>query len=453
MYNNIGIFSRLPDRADVSSALAPVCTHEANWCLKRQRPHSYRNRTSMPLWSLRSWRVLRNLCRNAQRTTLHRGLPFHLPAECASVRMTRRRARARRLLRSRPRASLRLVASAASTIGWPLGALLETRALLRRSSHVQSIVHGRWSALSVLSKSVRHNFAPAEVVEYGLCVKDGACPDAWIGNLEILALWRSLRDPTAESIANDKHLFASHCAVEGLPHIETLGCWRGGHPTDRFDGPWPDEVVLKPVKSNNGLGFERWVRRDSVFRNGSLALDAHGLMERGKRFSATGQDYVAQPCLRLHRELVAHGLTGLPVARLITGRWPEGSIHLMDAYFVAPMVGRFPSNATMGFKWPVHASTGVIEPTLSRLMPVGPEAPQIVGVVLPDWEVAVAHVLRGHESFTGRVAALGWDVAFTDGGPILVEANVGFSLMVSQGVRQCPAGPGPVGDLVAAWLS
>jgi hypothetical protein len=46
----------------------------------------------------------------------------------------------------------------------------------------------------------------------------------------------------------------------------------------------------------------------------------------------------------------------------------------------------------------------------------------IHGVVLPDWSIAKALVIEAHKRF-GELAFVGWDVALTTEGPVLIEAN------------------------------
>jgi hypothetical protein len=57
----------------------------------------------------------------------------------------------------------------------------------------------------------------------------------------------------------------------------------------------------------------------------------------------------------------------------------------------------------------------------------GPEIPgtgvRIAGVQLPDWEETVALVLRAATAFL-PARSLGWDVALTPDGPVIVEGNM-----------------------------
>jgi len=74
------------------------------------------------------------------------------------------------------------------------------------------------------------------------------------------------------------------------------------------------------------------------------------------------------------------------------------------------------------------------------------------GLVLPDWPKACETVLAAHRKFPSPAVLLGWDVAFTDMGPVLIETNLGVSLFTEQTDSLVPAGTTPVADLIAAWL-
>ena len=55
----------------------------------------------------------------------------------------------------------------------------------------------------------------------------------------------------------------------------------------------------------------------------------------------------------------------------------------------------------------------------------------IAGIVLPQWDVAVSLCLRAHEELAS-CPAIGWDVAFTSAGPMLIEGNLPFCTSLAQ---------------------
>ena len=56
---------------------------------------------------------------------------------------------------------------------------------------------------------------------------------------------------------------------------------------------------------------------------------------------------------------------------------------------------------------------------------------RIEGTRLPCWEGVAALAVRAHEAFADRVL-IGWDIAITEGGPILIEGNRGPDMDLMQ---------------------
>ena len=59
---------------------------------------------------------------------------------------------------------------------------------------------------------------------------------------------------------------------------------------------------------------------------------------------------------------------------------------------------------------------------------------------------------HGHRAFPPRAVLLGWDLAFTPEGPVLIETNANLSFFFEQYESLVPAGGQPGAALVAAWL-
>jgi hypothetical protein len=64
---------------------------------------------------------------------------------------------------------------------------------------------------------------------------------------------------------------------------------------------------------------------------------------------------------------------------------------------------------------------------------------RIEGFALPSWKDAVNLAIAAHESFP-RIAFVGWDVAFTENGPTLIEGNAGFGSTSPQVTHGVPLG-------------
>ncbi|MET1028099.1 MAG: sugar-transfer associated ATP-grasp domain-containing protein [Dongiaceae bacterium] len=76
----------------------------------------------------------------------------------------------------------------------------------------------------------------------------------------------------------------------------------------------------------------------------------------------------------------------------------------------------------------------------------------IQGRILPHWQDALALVRAAHgRAFSDR-AMLGWDIAITDKGPMIVEGNGGPDLDIIQCVCGIPVGYDRFGELMVEHL-
>ena len=373
------------------------------------------------------------------------GFPFHWPARGATPEMARRRRFGRRMLRARWPLWLRPFACLAMTLLWPYGAWREARE--EAASAPRPVSAGRLWRIAV-----RHNLPPREALRYGADLPDAPCADSWICQYEMVRTLPALNTPQATALAWDKAAFARHCLGRDLPAIPTLAEWRGTTRSGLPASAWPGRVVLKPVFSSKGQGVELRQIAGGTARLGETTLALEALEHRGAMLGRRLGAVIVQPALTAHPDLTGAGMAGMPITRLVTGCWPDGAVEVIEAFWVAPAQGRFASNSGGEHVWLVDAEHGTLLPTPECFY--GKWAgPEVAGLALPHWAEAIATVRTAHSTFPAPCVALGWDVALTPDGPVLIEANTGISSTLDQTLRGTPAGVGRMGDLVEAWLS
>ena len=380
------------------------------------------------------------------------GFPFGRASRGATPVIRRRRQYARRQIRKRWPILVRPFALLAMCVAWPFGCVVEIRQILNDFPEVSADRARNRVFLTVLFSCLRYNKSPREVIQYHLhCARD-PCPDAWIADHEISVLLAVFSDGRARSFANNKVIFARFCKSIDLPHIPTVAHWRAGMEIYCDVTGWGRTVVTKPVAANNARGLEVWSLKDGFYRNGDLVLRPAELGAHCRSLSLLWGEVLLQQYLQLHDTLVERGLSGMPTVRLTTGRMPQGDVVVLDAYFSAPLPGRIASNDGIGPYWSVDLETGCLSATDTLFLPKWTGQQAIDGLQLPDWQHAVAAVLKGHSRFPGTVAILGWDVAFTENGPILIEVNTGISFGFEQAIRGKPAGNSQIGAVLDAWI-
>ena len=327
---------------------------------------------------------------------------------------------------------------------WPIGAWIEAIQATKKSPRETST--GRlWRT------AIRHNLPVREVLFYGADRPESPCADAWICQFETVRTLPSLNAKEAIQLAWDKSEFSRFCLSNGLPAIMTLAEWRDGTRSGIAAQNWPDHVVLKPVFSSKGAGVEPWRREGDGFRSGQLGLSEHAFEAHAASLSAYLGPVLVQPRLVPHSRFVAAGMSGMPIARLVTGCWPDGSAELLEAFWVAPAAGQFASNSGGEHVWLIDQDAGTITQTPTDFYAPW-TGPDVSGLALPDWDDAVSATLGAHRAFPSPCVAIGWDVGFTTQGPVLIEANTGISSTLDQTLRQRPSGPERMGQLIDAWL-
>jgi hypothetical protein len=307
---------------------------------------------------------------------------------------------------------------------------------------------------------VRHGIGRTAYLDYQLYR-----PERWrqavdyVPVREFFQVGRFIRAQRAASdgrVLFDKRLFDSWCREHDLPTVPTLMEFENGHAVDAAvaDGSLPAvDLFSKPSDSTGGHGAARWMYDGDggYVGGGGRVWQPADLLEELARMSRTlparygmqSSRILLQQCLRNHRALLPLTPGGLCTVRLQTYRWPGGEPELLFAAYKMP-VGDAPADNFHfgGIVAPVDVTTGRLGPAIHRRgkLIVGIErhtdtGTRIEGHQIPLWEDTKQLVLRAHAAVP-RIAAVGWDVAVLDDGPVLVEGNS----LPNPDIAQAPSG-------------
>jgi hypothetical protein len=264
-----------------------------------------------------------------------------------------------------------------------------------------------------------------------------------LGRLIIKAV-RAAHGHASINLFYDKREFPEWAARHSLPAVPILGVWAAGRRVDDGAHEWPHtDLFSKPTDGSGGKGVRRWRYDDGSWRDSSgtrysaadidAALTAQ-LAEGPYAPKADGvldRAVILQPALDNHPAM--RGLTpgGLATVRIVTLWWLDGRTEALAAALRMPVGDAIADNFHLGgLGAPVDLETGRLGPAVTKAL--APHARQthhpttgrpIEGEVLPDWQAALALAHRAHEAFPVRMPVVGWDVALTGGGPVLIEAN------------------------------
>ena len=274
---------------------------------------------------------------------------------------------------------------------------------------------------------------------------------------------------TDGALLNNKALFASLCAKNEIPTAPVVAVARNGElrPPDDWDDTGSPErrpvlpgrdLFIKPMAGKGGrgtlraryLGGGRYQLSDGqTFGRDALACHL-GQLSRT-------QALVIQHCLVNHHDLLDLCAGALSCVRTVTCKNRDGGFEVTNAAFRMAMRNDTTVDGLHrgGMVSKVDLDTGALgQATDLGFRPhigwrdINPHTGvQITGRVLPMWDDLKALAERAHAAFPHKVA-VGWDIAITEDGPVIVEGNGSPCVDIIQRVDE-PMGNGRFGELLA----
>ena len=245
------------------------------------------------------------------------------------------------------------------------------------------------------------------------------------------------------AVLSDKRHFYRRCVDAGVPVPPTVCDASDGevHWWPGYDALPPCDLFSKEADAMCGAGAARWVwQGDGTYRaeDGSQ-LSAAEVVARLQELSRTAP-LVLQLRLTNHPALLPYAHRALSTMRVATYRRDTGGVGLLHAFLRMPTRDVPADNYTMGgVACEVDPDTGRLGPgsfkSLEQIEVYVTTHPltgaPIDGFEVPDWSDAVALCVRAHELFAEHFS-IGWDVALTADGPVLVEGNYNWDVVLAQ---------------------
>ena len=307
-----------------------------------------------------------------------------------------------------------------------------------------------------------HGISPYMYYHLGMASSSSALrPMEWLQSGHAGLLSRVFRDEKTLPEINDKVLFAKIMQEHGVPIPPILAAFESGQLCPSYsrarillDLESHQAFFLKPVRSSGGkasimvqrLPDGRWL---SDSGNGSPIVMRAAVEHSTEENNATTSDalltllgnslgagsLMLQPRLRNHPDLPSMGGNGLASIRILTGLRKK-EVSILRAVISLPFAESITSQRGLRAAIDVHSgrfgkvffSKGIdqhFSPTL------GPEGLTVEGRLVPFWPVTLDHVRSAHLALSGYMV-LGWDVAVTPDGPLILEANGNFGTVGPQ---------------------
>ncbi|MEM6664711.1 MAG: sugar-transfer associated ATP-grasp domain-containing protein, partial [Pseudomonadota bacterium] len=160
----------------------------------------------------------------------------------------------------------------------------------------------------------------------------------------------------------------------------------------------------------------------------------------------------AQPRLHPHADLAALTAPAATVLRVNSALLKTGGTEIVSAYLSLHPAGSFVASPAERTERGIDFASGETLPSQSVLAPrwTGSESPD--GRPIPHWSELCSLVRKAHAAFPGSPVLLGWDVAVTDDGPVLIEVNTRVGFGLHQRATGQPACAGRWGIILDEWL-
>ena len=299
---------------------------------------------------------------------------------------------------------------------------------------------------------LRQNYTPREIFYQGLLDFESAeeALRSTISKSALIALQQRLNPASAAVMTEDKALFYRYCRACGLPAPRLLAVigpelgWTAEGTVLRRDAQWADfldglpvsEIVIKPSLGVYGRGIQFLQREAGGWRDqagqGLASADVVYSLRNGGAFDS----FVIQERTRNHPDLTRlSGTDYLQTLRINTAVSAEKGAEVLGGRLKVIGGGAATDNFDYGRSGNMVAyvglTTGRIERTvISRPNGVGlrdVERHPATGIAMPGFEIPFWHEAC---ELTRRAAiqflpllCVGWDVAVTPHGPLLIEGN------------------------------
>lgn len=294
-------------------------------------------------------------------------------------------------------------------------------------------------------------FSRKEIIGFGLFVPSiVAKMPVLISKERSLGLLGRLNPPDLQHLTENKDEFYAICRERGLPIPETYGWTREGRPYDAEGNPvdgsgaWrdylsarlPDDFIVKDRAGAYGSGFDAFQRTGDAFRSSGTG-DVHDIDGLLDALSTAGghEGVVIQERLFDAAPLsTLCGRRGLQTMRINTLLHSDGRVSILF-YMIKILAGKTLSdNFSMGTTGnliafgdddcvlrgavTIHACGSGM--TVVKVHPG--TGVSLDGFALPRASEAMELVKDAQRRFP-MLPTLGWDVALTDDGPRIIEAN------------------------------
>jgi hypothetical protein len=336
---------------------------------------------------------------------------------------------------------------------WPLKAVVLSARMTRQHGLLLRRKIGISLSRQFLAQvylAMRYFIAPRAYYFYGL-YDDGnrSRVPLFVQDHEVFPLDRLTHRGADRMALEDKRRFSAACKRFRLPAVPVVAEFEDGELKQWGEGmgnqlPKAD-LFAKPALGRCANGAMLYTYEpQGVYRchDGTLKT-AEELMDSLCQASRA-EPYVLQERYSNHPDIAALSPGALCTFRVVTCRLPDGRCEDIITIFKMPTRNRLADNfAVGGLAVAVDKKGGLLGSAITKdldaertdIHPVTGQ--KIAGFRIPHWDQVIPLCLRAHAAFSDY-AHVGWDVAVTRDGPVLIEGNLGWGV---EGLQRGHGGP------------
>jgi hypothetical protein len=300
------------------------------------------------------------------------------------------------------------------------------------SSILADIVRTQWSM----------GFTPRDFLLMALQDRNHEERASWVGTVDMYRAQKIWNPPPARDVLVDKEKFARifeglmdprRLVVKNPEQAPSLKRW--------LDEVGTSTVISKPVGGQAGKG----VLQHSISHNGAIEVD--GRILDAPSLASLGLPRVFEPKLESHSDLAAVYAGSLNTVRVLTFRDQNGTTRIFATRVRFGRSGHTDNLSSGGLAAAVAPDSGTVSgPAVStsllgvqRFSEHPESGAQIEGLQLPHWP-EVRDLVHAATSILPSARCVGWDVAITPSGPVLLEGNhnwgkILWQLPIDRGLR------------------
>jgi hypothetical protein len=306
---------------------------------------------------------------------------------------------------------------------WPAAVLVHIWQIRRfrgpEAVPIKRIPDALWVAL-------RHNILPGEYYAYALWQPHRRVNiDNYLYSNEASRLLRLLNRPSQPDPIGDKLAFYEMCKAHALPTPPVIAQFDPAGKLLQFEsaGPPQTDLFVKPRFGLAGEGTERlrWHRTTFESNRGHHIKSQELTGYLAARAHNEKRTLLVQPVVSNHPDLCVNANSGLATTRLVTGLSLDGEVFPIFGFIYFARSNRITAQ---------HGHVALIDLASGRLISRPSQATSdhldVSSCILPQWNAALQYVQTAHRACSNFVF-VGWDIGFTERGPILLEGNANWN--------------------------